>query len=439
MTRGIAWQRYRERHLEPGLPAPVTNGECYAHCVVVPAYAEGPQLLQRLAGLPSGCLVVLVINCPQNAQAADPNGPLRRAAAALEPVARQDEYCMLYALPAGSAVLVYDLEAARGPSPVRQGVGLARKLGCDLASLWIAAGAVSSAWIVNTDADARLPPDCFERLDALPADSAGALFPFWHRPCDEALTSRVTALYELRLHYYVLGLEFAASPCAHHSLGSILAVSAPHYAQVRGFPRRAAGEDFHLLNKLHKTGPVVRLGGDCVLLDSRLSSRVPFGTGQAARQLAQSAAPERSPLFYHPQCFVALRAVLAALPCDHGELCCWQQALLRQEPDAALMRASIRALQQLGVEQALAHCARQSRDAANCRRHFLQWFDALRSLRFIHLLRAAGWADLALDASLTQSPLLWPVTAGTQVEDLRRALLAHWGWTLPAHERTGRQ
>jgi hypothetical protein len=95
------------------------------------------------------------------------------------------------------------------------------------------------------------------------------------------------------------------------------------------------------------------------------------------------------------------------------------------------MRASIRALQQLGVERALAHCARQSRDAANWRRHFLQWFDALRSLRFIHLLRAAGWADLALGASLAQTPSLWPASGLSQVDDLRRSVLAHWDWTLP--------
>lgn len=429
MTRGTAWQRYRERHLEAGLPAPTAAGERYSHCVVLPAYAEDPALLRRMAALPPPCLTILVINCPPGASP-DANGPLRRAVAALPLVARQSEHCALHALPGGNAVLAYDLEAARGPSPAREGVGLARKLGCDLASLWLAAGAVTSSWIVNTDADAHLPADCFERLENLPADSAAALFPFWHQPCSDALTTRVTALYELRLHHYVRGLEFAGSAWAHHSLGSILAVSAPHYAQVRGFPRRAAGEDFHLLNKLRKTGPVIRLAGTCVLLDSRLSSRVPFGTGPAAQKLAQSAEPELCPLFYHPGCFVALRAVLTTLP-HCGARGDWPASLLQRDPNTALMRASVVALQRLGVEPALAHCARQSRDEAQFSAHFLQWFDALRSLRFIHLLRAAGWPDLDLGATWQQEPLLWPAAESAQVEGLRRALLAHWHWDLP--------
>ncbi len=35
--------------------------------------------------------------------------------------------------------------------------------------------------------------------------------------------------------------------------GSSLGVLAPAYAEVRGFPRRQAGEDFYLLDKLAKT------------------------------------------------------------------------------------------------------------------------------------------------------------------------------------------
>ena len=41
----------------------------------------------------------------------------------------------------------------------------------------------------------------------------------------------------------MLGLEFAASPYAWHSLGSCLAVTPEAYAAVRGFPKRAGGEE----------------------------------------------------------------------------------------------------------------------------------------------------------------------------------------------------
>ena len=47
-------------------------------------------------------------------------------------------------------------------------------------------------------------------------------------------------------------MKYARSPYAFHTIGSTMAVSANHYAKVRGFPKREAGEDFYLLNKLAK-------------------------------------------------------------------------------------------------------------------------------------------------------------------------------------------
>ncbi len=128
------------------------------------------------------------------------------------------------------------------------------------------------------------------------------------RRVDDESCNLATALYELRLHHYVRGLEYAGSPYAFHTLGSCLAVSFEGYAQVRGFPKRSGGEDFHLLNKLAKTGPVIRLAGDCIELASRHSQRAPFGTGAAVARISNAGMPLTLPLFYHPACFAALRA-----------------------------------------------------------------------------------------------------------------------------------
>ncbi|PLW81670.1 hypothetical protein CWI75_14490 [Kineobactrum sediminis] len=440
MNGDVAWQRYRERHMEPDLPPCSGQGRNYRHVVVIPAYAESPQLLSSLARLTPAVLVILVLNCPETATATRPNDAMRDALESHGLLEQLGPHCALRALPAGSALLVYDLERARGPSPADQGVGLARKVGCDIACLWFAAGCIESSWILNTDADAILPASCFERLRQLPGNAAAAVLPFYHTPCETPLTTRVTALYELRLHYYVLGLEFARSPYAYHSLGSCLAVSARHYVRVRGFPKRAAGEDFHLLNKLRKTGPIIRLAGSCITLESRLSARVPFGTGPAATRLALATAPDDTPLFYHPDCFRALRAVLEtvakaplddSLPGPVSPQEQWAGILQRWGLDNKLAEASAEALADLGLHGALQHCRRQSNDDPGFRRHFEQWFDALRSLRFIHLLRSAGWAELTLAESLQSTPLLWPA-AGTDHQLLRDAIHKHWGWTLPS-------
>ncbi len=121
------------------------------------------------------------------------------------------------------------------------GVGLARKIGADIALSMITAGLVSNPFINNTDADALLPPDYFGT--SLP-DSAVAQkevsaivrpFRHVHRATDaEPIQSRIQAslLYEISLYYYVSRLKHANSPYAFHTIGSTIAVNARDYALV---------------------------------------------------------------------------------------------------------------------------------------------------------------------------------------------------------------
>ena len=106
-------------------------------------------------------------------------------------------------------------------------------------------------------------------------------------------------------------MNFAGSPYAFHTIGSTMAVSAVHYAKVRGFPKREAGEDFYLLNKLAKVGSVLELdvGTDdgAIEIDSRRSDRVPFGTGAAVNKITGLADPVREFQFYDPEVFGLLK------------------------------------------------------------------------------------------------------------------------------------
>ncbi len=268
MKADTASRRYVERHLEPGLPAPPGEGAAWRHVLVIPAYREDPGFLDalRAVGDDNSLLVILVLNRPDSDADPSANTRLRQATKALPAVSRGDD---IYRLGDAGTLLLYDAEARTGPLPADQGVGLARKIGFDIAWLWIHRGRIDSHWIHSTDADARLPRDYFQRTDRVATGTAAATYPFIHVPGGDPACDRATALYELRLHHYVLGLEYAGSPYAHHSLGSCIAISADAYAKVRGFPRRAAGEDFYLLNKLAKVGAVTRLRGECIELESR--------------------------------------------------------------------------------------------------------------------------------------------------------------------------
>ncbi len=84
---------------------------------------------------------------------------------------------------------------------------------------------------------------------------------------------------------------------------------------MRGFPKREAGEDFYLLNKLAKVGTVLELAegpdNEAIRIESRRSDRVPFGTGAAVNRITALADPLGEFRFYDPSVFELLKAVAA--------------------------------------------------------------------------------------------------------------------------------
>lgn len=438
MRAELASQRYLQRHIEPGLPDCSHPARCWQQVLVIPAYRESPSLLRQLAQLPAASgktLVILVLNRPDSDSDENANAALREAASELPASCLSGLQPRVGLLNEHTDLFLYDLDTVAGPIPAAEGVGLARKSGCDLAFKWISQGIIDSQWICSSDADAALPADYFLKLRQVPAGAVAAVYPFNHIPGPDQDCNHATALYELRLHHYVLGLEYAGSPYAYHTLGSSLAVRADQYAQVRGFPKRAGGEDFYLLNKLAKLGPIARLRGDCIGLQSRHSQRAPFGTGPAVAKISTADVPADLPLFYHPASFEALRCLLAAIPA------LWQQegrdldTHLQTHPVSRelapdLLRACSQTVQCMGVADALAHCHRQGKSPEQFLRQFQQWFDGFRTLKFVHGIRDAGWPEQSLGALEHLQPRLWQVTGLEDMDLLRGAVRRHWGWTV---------
>jgi hypothetical protein len=434
MKAPTALQRYLERHIEPELPPPPKDVTPWQQVLVIPVYRESPALIgtlaQQLSG-PARTLLILVSNRPDDDSDPGVNQPLKDAVHQL-PTPRAD-YPALRQLNPSCSVYLYEHDSLCGSIDKSQGVGLARKIGCDIALLWQQQGLIDSDWICSTDADASLPTDYFDKLADSDADDAAVVFPFWHAASDDAAISQATALYELRLHQYVLGLAFAGSPYAYHTLGSCIAIRSSAYVAVRGFPKRAGGEDFYLLNKAVKTGAVKSPGGDCITLQSRASSRVPFGTGPAVSRLLEHSAPETAAIFYHPLCFLGLRSLLRALPALYRDPDTALEPLIASDSGSAeLASAATAVLTDMGIAAALAHCRRQGKSQAQFLRQFHQWFDGFKTLKFIHGLRDRGWPEQALEQLHALHPWIWPTPEG-QVQtpaQLRASIADERGWRI---------
>jgi hypothetical protein len=438
MRDALALRRYLQRHSEAGLPRHSFTESYWHEVLVLPAYRESPTLLNTLMHLPASArkadgrtLVILVLNRPDTDGEPQANMEIRGALEQGTLPQTLRGTVPVYCLNPHTDLYLHDMDILHGPIPKALGVGLARKTGCDLALQWLAAGGISGQWLCSMDADATLPQDYFVQLQSAPKDTVACTFPFRHIPGADEACNTSTALYELRLHHYVLGLEYARSPYAYHALGSCLAVRSSAYAHVHGFPKRAGAEDFYLLNKLAKLGHIARRQGGCIELASRNSSRVPFGTGPAVAAIMAAEHANEEALFYHPQCFAALKALLGGLP------------VLAETPEqeiaSLLMDGGLSddladktqaALGKLGIVAALAHCQKQSRSSAHFQRHFHQWFDGFRTLKFIHALRDSAMPSLALRELDGIEPRLWPATDNhsTDVEGLRKAVRQRWNW-----------
>jgi hypothetical protein len=180
-----------------------------------------------------------------------------------------------------------------------------------------------------------------------------------------------------------------------------MAVSADHYAKVRGFPKREAGEDFYLLNKLAKVGSVMELcqDQDCqpIEIEARCSDRVPFGTGAAVTRISEMTDPCQDYRFYHPAVFELLKLWLQSLPAI------WQLQSVELTsgifPDNSIdhqprdhnvinhRQVLLDGLRKTNTGQALEHAFRQSKSLDQFTRQMNTWFDAFRTLKLIHYLR----------------------------------------------------
>ena len=413
--------QYLRRYAEPETVAldGLDPNQRWSNVLVIPACNESPALLRPAPPCSGRSLLLLVINEPEDSAL-----HVSRANESLAGIVRSQferHWQSDPGFPGGELTLFHDPGHPRDVLMVDRfsngrrlpqggGVGHARKIGADLAASLIHRSHIPGPWIHCSDADVKLPPRYFSCVQDLPDDArahSALVYPFYHRgdPGQGGSNGVIlaTQLYELSLRYYVAGMKCAGSPYAFHTIGSTMAVNAHHYAKARGFPKREAGEDFYLLNKLAKIAPVMELavGKDCepIEIEARRSDRVPFGTGAAVNRITAMTDPVGQYRFYHPLVFEALRRWHESLPAIWQARC--QQlspAHFPLAPDsgfrAGLRQSLVDGLKSAGADRALEHAFKQSRDAAQFKRQIHTWFDALRTLKLVHDLRDRSLASI---------------------------------------------
>ena len=409
--------------LPGGLPE--IPGE-WEHVLVVPCFDESADFLNRLAATqqPVSLLLILVINRPASADTGC--NQIIREHLTQYPTQPLQTGHQLHQLDDQLTVLSIDLDALEGPTPAAEGVGRARRVGCDIALALIQQGIIKSRWIYSGDADAQWPRGFFH--SDWPAQYSAICVPFTHDAAGDPAVIAATLIYELKLHHYVLHLQRSGSPYAFHALGSSCVFNSEAYAAVRGVPLRSAGEDFYLLNKLAKVGPVHTARDRGVTLKSRCSGRTPFGTGPAVSELLRAEHPSDVPIFYDARCFSVLNTVLER----------FNQWILKPELDperdlqdrldARVANDLTALLTQWRYQRAIEHIQRAAVAPQARQKHADTWLDGFKLLKIIHLLRDRHYPNLTFQesaASQHQWPIELPSQSPTQI---RQAIYQHLGW-----------
>lgn len=369
----------------------------YSQGLVLPVRAESAAFLSNLDAAAETAkradqqvLVVTVINGEAGGEAEETNRACaqRLRSAGREVWSRESAGARLLCCDNYDLLLLccFEGQLAFGP---KQGVGSARKLGGDVLVGLQALGVLESGALLFTDADACLPRDYFLRAQLALASSSlggeravGAVLPFAHVSGGDLEVDQATLLYELWFRCYVAGMGEVGSPYAFPALGSAMVVDPQAYVSVRGFSKRMAGEDYYTLDKLAKLGVLALPAGDAIALCSRRSNRAPFGTGPAVNRLL--AGGEEELAFYPAACFDALGVLLRSLArfarvrdLEH----------FRRELQAFEGGELVDPLDRLGAFAALEDAPRHANSALQLLTRTLEWFDGLRSLRFLNFVR----------------------------------------------------
>lgn len=185
-----------------------------------------------------------------------------------------------------------------GWPPKRGGVGWARKVLMDSIS-----SNEKNDIIVSMDADTIYPEDYLfsinKYFDNHP-NHLGLSLPYFHHLSRDETDVHILR-YEIYMRYYALNMLRIKNPYNFTALGSALALPVWAYNKIGGMTPVKSGEDFYLLQKLVKSGPLGQWTDTTAYPSSRFSDRVLFGTGPAL--IKGTKGEWDSYPIYHPESF----------------------------------------------------------------------------------------------------------------------------------------
>jgi hypothetical protein len=280
------------------------------------------------------------------------------------------------------------------------GVGLARKIVMDEALRRFDAIGRPSGLIVSLDADCTCESNYLSEIEnhfKLNPKTTGCSINVEHQVSGDEFEQpiyKAVSLYELYMRYYVAALRFANYPYSFFTIGSAFVVRADIYAKLGGMNRRKAGEDFYFLHKVIPIGHFTELNTTTVYPSSRISDRVPFGTGpEIAKMVMEN---KFDYLVYNPASFYLIRELNYIV----NEL--YKKDTRTVENIIYKMNSVLVSyLVNQKFSSIIYSCNKNASSLINFKKRFYNWFDGLRVLQCLNITHGKSYKKVSvIEASI---------------------------------------
>lgn len=298
------------------------------------------------------------------------------------------------------------------------GVGIARKIGCDLALKKFDYSNSKKKILFFLDADCTVRPDYLEKVlsEFNSKNLHSAVIEYEHKFSDTSPEAEAIICYEIFLRFHRLGLKFAKCYYDYHTIGSTIVCDVESYIKAGGMNKRKAGEDYYFLEKLAKLNKIYTITEALVFPSARKSWRVPFGTGQRiTRHLSKK---QDEYVAYNPESFKILKRWLKIFMSDKTiEL----KQILSEAKN--INRALSDFLLANNFEKDWKQILKNNFSLKEIKKQKTFWFDAFKTLKLIHYLRDNGYTNInlfdAVDEMLKMMQIKSEISRDNAIPDIK--------------------
>ena len=277
------------------------------------------------------------------------------------------------------------------------GVGWARKLAMDEAARRLGQDGI----IVCLDGDCTVSSNYLQEIynqfkEHSSFDATSIYFEHYYDPeCPEKFEAIIH--YELHLRYLVHAQRWCGHPFAFQTVGSSMAVRRNGYLSQGGMNTKRAGEDFYFLQKFIETGKLFEIRNTTVYPSSRVSDRVPFGTGKAMQQMK-----EGNPwLTRNFETFKTIKPLFQSLPVLREKILTRNdENLLENIP--MISEELLEFLQAINFSEEVSLIVEHTSSQESFVKRFFRYFNAFQMIRYMHYMRDHHDPDVSVEDAVYQ-------------------------------------